>query len=72
MRGKNTGLFTEREKYQLTSEAVVVRVRPSSQTLLGSCQMMTPVVTLVVIPPHTVCGTVLAVEVAVTDERDGE
>ena len=42
-----------------------MRVRPSRATRLSSSEMVTVVVALVVVPPHAVGGTVLAVEVQV-------
>ena len=56
----------------LTSEAVIVGVRPARETGLGPSEVVTVVMSLAIVPPLAVRGAGLTVEVLVADEFKGE
>ena len=56
----------------LTSEAVIVGVRPAREADLGPGEAVTVIMPLVIVPPHTVRGTVWTVEVFVAGKFKGE
>jgi hypothetical protein len=54
------------------SEAVIVGVRPAREADLGPGEAVTVIMPLVIVPPHTVRGTVWTVEVFVAGKFKGE